>query len=1165
MMKNNVCFTEGHYQLPLPLRVEEIQTDVMEEQVHDAVAEPVVCSNTIEQHLTVPILSPEKRDNTQGVSSGVKRKCVRMPKNRYLALQRLKQGKRRMLKEDCFRKEYVKFMKGLIAAGYAFRVPKERIKKRAWYMPHHGVYHPTKGKMRVVFDCSAEKDGISLNSKLMQGPDVTNSLLGVFLKFRKGLIPVTADIEAMYYQVRLPQEHWKYLRFLWWEDDDCTKDVVEFEMRVHPFGAVSSKNCVTFALHQTAFDNKERFGHDAMETLLLDFYVDDWLKSLDDEQAVISLIKNTEAMCAAGGFNLTKFVSTNPAVVDSIPVEKRAESLSGAQTSSPLPTTSALGLKWNLAIDALGFRVSFLTDDGTRLGCLSTVSKVYDPCGLVAPFLLPGKKILQKMTASSISWHQIMPEQEAKQWGDWREDVLLLNDLNIQRCYRSRDLGKVVGTTLHCFSDASFTGYGVACYLRMVDAVGRVEVSLVMGKARVSPLKPTTVPRLELTAATVSVKLAALLVEELKIPELETYYWIDNKIVLGYICNQRRRFRVFVANRVQVIEEHTHGQNWRYVTTKENPADFASRGISPKETKKVKMWLEGPEFLSRPEEEWRSETPEVEIDEDDVEVKVETKVNATVVKKESVLESFERRISSWHKMKRVMAWIQKFISRCRKRGDSSSREGSSCVVSANSSGNDGPSTVTVNDLTVQELEAAERAIVKMMQDRDLGEEVKELKEGGFKKKKGRLWRLSPFVDEQGILRVGGRLANASEEKNVRFPVIIPKRAVCTKRLIEWHHSQIQHRGKHSTVSRLREFGFWVINASKETGSVVYRCVRCKWLRGKFGEQKMADLPGSRTTVEPPFTFCGLDVFGPLKVKEGRKTVKRYGVLFTCFSLRAVHVELAASLSTDSFIQALRRFIARRGGVREIRSDNGTNFVGASNELKEALLELDQEKIGAFLSEQGCDWIKWEWNTPTASHMGGVWERQIRTIRSILTSLVKSSPRVLDEETLRTFLAEAEAIVNSRPLTLENLHDPDSSPLSPNQILTMKSRLVLPPPGVFQEADMYCRKRWRVSQHLANCFWARWRKEYLQTLQSRQKWTEVKRNLQVDDVILLKEEGVVRGHWPMGRVTEVQPSEDGLVRSVFVQVDKRILKRPVNKTVLLLAAEGNEVAASERTE
>ena len=230
-----------------------------------------------------------------------------------------------------------------------------------------------------------------------------------------------------------------------------------------------------------------------------------------------------------------------------------------------------------------------------------------------------------------------------------------------------------------------------------------------------------------------------------------------------------------------------------------------------------------------------------------------------------------------------------------------------------------------------------------------------------------------------------------------------------------------------------------------------------------------------------------------------------------------------------------------------------------------MLELDQEKIGAFLSEQGCDWIKWEWNTPTASHMGGVWERQIRTIRSILTSLVKSSPRVLDEETLRTFLAEAEAIVNSRPLTLENLHDPDSSPLSPNQILTMKSRLVLPPPGVFQEADMYCRKRWRVSQHLANCFWARWRKEYLQTLQSRQKWTEVKRNLQVDDVILLKEEGVVRGHWPMGRVTEVQPSEDGLVRSVFVQVDKRILKRPVNKTVLLLAAEGNEVAASERTE
>ena len=192
----------------------------------------------------------------------------------------------------------------------------------------------------------------------------------------------------------------------------------------------------------------------------------------------------------------------------------------------------------------------------------------------------------------------------------------------------------------------------------------------------------------------------------------------------------------------------------------------------------------------------------------------------------------------------------------------------------------------------------------------------------------------------------------------------------------------------------------------------------------------------------------------------------------------------------------------------------------------------------------------------------MWERQIRTVKSILTSLIKSSPRTLDDEMLRTLLTEAEAIVNSRPLTLENLHDPEISPLSPNQLLTMKSKLVSPPPGVFQKDDVYCRKRWRVTQQLANVFWSRWRKEYLQTLQSRPKWTEEKRSLQVGDVVLLKEEGICRGHWPMGRVVESHKSNDGRVRSVSLKVRGSILKRPVNKTVLLVPTDGDQRNTAE---
>jgi hypothetical protein len=371
-------------------------------------------------------------------------------------------------------------------------------------------------------------------------------------------------------------------------------------------------------------------------------------------------------------------------------------------------------------------------------------------------------------------------------------------------------------------------------------------------------------------------------------------------------------------------------------------------------------------------------------------------------------------------------------------------------------------------------------------------------------------------------------------------------------MIEWHHAQIEHRGKHTTIGKLRELGFWVVNGGKEVGSVVFKCVRCKWLRGKLNNQKMADLPFNRTAMVPPFTYCGVDVFGPIQVKEGRKVLKRYGALFTCFSLRAVHIETLASLETDSFIQSLRRFVARRGAVREIRSDNGSNFVGAENELRKAMEEMDHKKIGNFLTEQGCDYVIWERNTPLASHMGGVWERQIRTVKSVLCSLLKSCPRKLDEESLRTFLAEAESIVNSRPLTIESLHDPEIKPLCPNQILTMKTKVVPPPPGVFQGEEVYSRKRWRVVQHLANSFWSRWRKEYLHLLQVRHKWTQAKRNLQVNDIVLMKEEGTSRGQWPMARVLETFVSKDGLVRSVSLYAKGSTFKRPVHKTVLLVA-------------
>ncbi|XP_044182389.1 uncharacterized protein LOC122963130 [Acropora millepora] len=238
---------------------------------------------------------------------------------------------------------------------------------------------------------------------------------------------------------------------------------------------------------------------------------------------------------------------------------------------------------------------------------------------------------------------------------------------------------------------------------------------------------------------------------------------------------------------------------------------------------------------------------------------------------------------------------------------------------------------------------------------------------------------------------------------------------------------------------------------------------------------MSDLPEDSLEPTPSFTYCAVDYFGPFIIKDGRKELKRYGVLFTCMASRAAHIETANSLKTDAFINALRRFICCRGSFRQLRSDQGANFEGASTELAQALAEMDQEKIRTKLLEEQCDCISFKMNVPAASHMGGVWERQIRSAQNVLSSLLQKNGNQLDSESLRTLMCEAEAIVNSPPLTVSQLADPDSlSPLTPNHLLTMKTKVILAPPGTFQPADVYCRRR---VTHLANEFWTRWRKEF----------------------------------------------------------------------------------------
>ena len=703
-----------------------------------------------------------------------------------------------------------------------------------------------------------------------------------------------------------------------------------------------------------------------------------------------------------------------------------------------------------------------------------------------------------------------------------------------------------------------------------------------MAKSRVTPLKPVTIPRLELTAALVSSKISCMLRKELEYTPIEEVFWIDSKTVLGYLNNDARRFHVFVGNRVQEIRERTSPRQWHYVGTKSNPADIASRGAGAQELLDNPLWWNGPDFLWNTSEDWNSVDDVPSIPPEDPEVK---KVSARATQtQEPKLSSLQERLtyfSSWHRAKRAIALCLRLQQRFRKIASSDSQ------FKRKNGKKREEEIATFKPVDVQELICAEQQIIKIVQNEAFRDEIQLLKDVRAKrqaadqdtcedkvkamKRSSSLYKLDPFLDEDGLLRVGGRLRQSRVPYEVKHPVILPKKGHVTNLILCHYHKSVQHQGRGITQNEVRSSGYWIIGGSSVVSNHISKCVSCRRLRGSPQEQKMANLPEDRLEPAPPFAYSAVDYFGPWYIKEGRREVKRYGVLFTCLASRAVHLEVANSLSTDSFLNAYRRFVGRRGPVQQLRSDQGTNFVGARNELQQELSRLEHDKIRQELVKRNCDWVDFKTNVPEASHMGGAWERQIRTVRNVLASLLTQHAAQLDDETLRTFMVEAEAIVNCRSLIVDTINSSQTpEPLTPNHLLTMKSKVILSPPGEFQRADLYSRKRWRRVQFLANEFWTRWRKDYLQSLQPRQKWIATRRNLQVDDIVLVKDDNSPGNCWKIARVEETYPDDDGLVRKVRLKIADRnldnngrpkgpatTLYRPVQKLVLLLPHDQSE--------
>ncbi len=1080
-----------------------------------------------------------------------KRKDVSLPNNQCVARQRILGLKRRFGRDEKFHREYTTFLNDVISKGYAECVPEHQVERpdgKVWYIPHHGVYHPKKGTLRVVFDCGAEYKGKSLNKELLQGPYLTSSLLGVLTRFRQEPVALMTDVQAMFHQVNVAQKDRDFLRFLWWPEGDTSQELVQYRMTVHLFGAVSSPSCACYALRKTAEDSQNSFSADVIDTVNRNFYMDDCLKSLPSEKEAIKMVKDLTAVCQKGGFHLTKWISNNREVLLSIPEEDRSKNLFELDLDrDQLPVERALGLHWCVETDTFKFKLALKEQPHTRRGILSMVSSIYDPLGFLSPLTLPAKLLLQDLCKRNYGWDDQIHPVLQQQWTKWFRDLEKVMSFQVERCLRPANFGDSVCGQLHHFCDASESGYGTVTYLRIWNNSNRCHVSFMLGKARVAPLKQVTIPRLELTAAVLAVRVDTMLRAEIQLQLEKSCFWTDSTSVLKYIKNEDKRFLTFVANRISAIRKTSSVSQWRYIHTTQNPADKASRGVKVDDLLTNRRWLEGPEFLWKPEDEWPFNSLEYDIPADDPEVKRELATNAVIVATPNATHQLISYFSDWKRLKRSVAWIlklRKTLLEMSQRRNQLSHENADkveqeiqCIKAA--LGN--------QSLTPDDLWRAENAIIRFTQRQRFPDELAVLSSGkGEVKKNSPIYKLDPIL-EDGLLRVGGRLSRAAMSEESKHPVILAKDLHISTLILKYIHEQVGHGGRNHVLSKLRR-KYWITSANAATRKILSDCVFCRRHRGKLGEQKMSDLPLERIVPDlPPFTNVGVDYFGPIEIKRGRSFEKRYGVIFTCMACRAVHLEVAYSLDTDSCINALRRFVCRRGPVTHLRSDNGTNFVGAEKELRKALAVLNHSKIQSAFLEEG---IQWSFNPPAASHHGGAWERIIRMIRRTLTSVLHQ--QTLNDEGFLTVLCEVEAILNDRPITGLSGDLNDLEALTPNHILTMK-RMPILPPGLFEKSDLYLKRRWRQVQYISDLFWKRWLREYLPLLQERQRWSKERQSLVPGDIVLIADPTAPRGSWLLGRVLETYPDRKGLVRSAQVKTKTSTLVRPVTKLCLLQEA------------
>ena len=999
-----------------------------------------------------------------------KLESVELPDNKETALLRLKNTTKKLKNEGTGMYEaYDEIFQAWLEEGIIETV--ENTSSKGFYLPHRPVFKPSSSTtpVRPVFDASHKSGRApSLNECLEKGPNLLEKIPHLLMRFREKALGVSADIRKAFQMIEVTESDRDYLRFLWWEHKGDEDRVKIFRHRRVVFGVIASPFLLQSVIeyHLKRVDGE---NEKVAKQLLRSFYVDNCVTSVDNIEQYEEFREKATTMMSEAQMLLRQWECTG---------ERFVSSLGKSEES-----TTILGMTWNKMNDTLAcvrVETKHLGVRITKKQVLSIISKLFDPIGHTSPALIIPKLAMQDLWVKKLNWDEPVPEQTEREVRKWINEVGCLAEIDIPR----RIMDNARSYQLHCFCDASANAYAAVIFAR-IQTDEKVVIRFLLAKAKIAPLSRPTIPRLELLSCLIGARLVRTLMEALDLEDADWYLWSDSSTALAWI-KRNDAWGTFVGNRVKEICEITNPKDWRHIPGTENPADLPSRGCSPVGLLRSRWW-EGPDWLCRSQEEWPH--VEIDVDEEAVTKELKQKTSSSLLAKEECW--YIKRFSSYEKTIRVVGWVKRFVDKCQRK------------------------SAETGSLTVQELENAEKEVFKEVQRESFPDD-------------GKAVSLKVVRSEDGVLHVHTRLLNRDDTPGFKFPVLLPHSHELVHMLIMYEHRKNGHAGTQILMAILRE-KVWILRARKTVQSVLRKCVICRRHASKSVEVVPAPLPSDRVSMGKVFQVTGVDLAGPLYLRNGSKT---WIVLFTCAVYRSVHLELVDSLSTEAFLLAFTRFIARRGRPSTVYSDNGTNFVGAVNLFK----GLDWAKIER---ESGLRRIAWKFNPPSAAWWGGWWERIIRILKGLLKRMLGN--RRVNFVQLFTMVCEIESVVNSRPLTYMAEND-ELLPLTPAMFMNnvVESRF----PEAWDGGDSY-RQGYATLKVLRKELDMRFRKEYLAQLVHRRKLQHL-RSLKEDDIVLVGSDNKKRFEWPLARILELIPGKDGNIRVAKLKTRYGTIIRPLQR-------------------